>query len=211
MLAAERLLLKAPPQALSVTAICAEARLSRRTFYLEFDDRSKLLLAVFDDVAGRACAAMAAARSTEASWLSGVRAALIELLYLLDGDQDLARFLIVDSLAGDAALLAHRARALRWLGGALEAGAPPPAAGSLPAPFGGEAVVGGVAAILHARLLEQPVPLLRELSGSLMSVIVLPYLGVRAARAELARPLPQRAVDNGARLSLGPCPSERTD
>jgi AcrR family transcriptional regulator/DNA-binding MarR family transcriptional regulator len=60
-----------------------------------------------------------------------------------------------------------------------------------------EGVVGGVLAVLHARLLDHgpgdgsqrtPPPLM-GLLNPLMSMIVLPYLGASAARRELARPV----------------------
>ncbi len=53
-----------------------------------------------------------------------------------------------------------------------------------------ESVVGGVLAVLQARLLEPTPRRLTELLSSLMGVIVLPYLGQEAARRELSRPVP---------------------
>ncbi len=53
-----------------------------------------------------------------------------------------------------------------------------------------EGVVGAVLAVLHARLLaESPKPLM-PLRGQLMSMIVLPYLGAGAAKAESTRRAP---------------------
>lgn len=209
---AQQLLCDAPAEALSIGAICGRAGISRSTFYAAFADRSELLLTVFDDVTERAGRAMAAARDAESSWLDGVRAALIELLGLFDEAPGLARFVVAASLAGDEALLAHRATVLSVLARALEQGSPAAATEGLPAPFGGEALVGAAVAILHSRLLEEPVPALRPLCGSLMSVIVLSYLGVEAARAELARPLPRRSPATGIRLSTAnalPCGGRR--
>jgi hypothetical protein len=81
-----------------------------------------------------------------------------------------------------------------------------------PAPMAAEGVVGGVLAVLHSRLLACPPPdtgspspairgprtgedtdaSLLQLAGPLMSMIMLPYLGVAAARRELQRPVPER-------------------
>jgi hypothetical protein len=47
--------------------------------------------------------------------------------------------------------------------------------------------VSGAASIIHARLLEDPAPSLLDLSGSLMAVLVLPFVGEGVARSELAR------------------------
>jgi AcrR family transcriptional regulator/DNA-binding MarR family transcriptional regulator len=199
--AAQRLLREVPTETLSVASVCAAAGVSRSTFYASFADRDEMVLAVFDDVTQRAGAAMNTARQAQGSWLDGVREALIELLGMLDEDPRLGRFIVAGSLAGDEALLARRTRALACLVDALEEGCPPAAAEALPAPFGGEAVVGAVISILHSRLLEDPVPPLLPICGSLMSVIVLSYLGVEAARGELARSLPSRARSTGVRLS----------
>jgi AcrR family transcriptional regulator len=183
--AAQQVLRELPTEALDIAAVCAAAGASRSTFYASFADRDALLLAVFDDLARQAGEAMSAARATQSSWLDGVRSALVELLGLLDEDAGLARFVIAGSLVGDGKLLARRARALSCLVDALDEGSPPAAAEPLPAPFGADAVVGAIVAILHSRLLEEPAPPLRPMCGSLMSVIALSYLGVEAARGEL--------------------------
>jgi hypothetical protein len=51
-------------------------------------------------------------------------------------------------------------------------------------------VIGAVLAVLHTRLLERSSAPYAGLHGSLMSMIVLPYLGARAAASELRRPAP---------------------
>jgi hypothetical protein len=51
-----------------------------------------------------------------------------------------------------------------------------------------EGIVGGMFAVLHTRLLEEGGQPLTDLLGSLMSTIVLPYLGATAAGRELSRP-----------------------
>jgi len=53
-----------------------------------------------------------------------------------------------------------------------------------------EAVVGAIFTVLHRRLVEGGKKPLTDLLGPLMSVIVLPYLGERAASRELSRPAP---------------------
>jgi AcrR family transcriptional regulator/DNA-binding MarR family transcriptional regulator len=201
VLAAQQLFRGASVDMLDLAAVCTAAGVSRDMFYDSFADREELLLAVFDDVTQRAGTAMNAARQAQTSWLDGVRAALIELLNMLDENPRLGGFIVAGSLTGDEALLARRTRALACLVDALEDGSPLAAAEPLPAPFGGEAVVGAVISILHGRLLEQPVPPLLPMCGSLMSVIVLSYLGVEAARQELTRPLAPQSRGAGVHLS----------
>jgi hypothetical protein len=57
-----------------------------------------------------------------------------------------------------------------------------------PPPLTAEGVVGGVLAVIHARLLERSSRSFTELLAPLMGMVVLPYLGQAAARRELARP-----------------------
>jgi DNA-binding MarR family transcriptional regulator len=73
---------------------------------------------------------------------------------------------------------------------------------SLP-PLTAEGVVGGVLSVIHTRLLEPETGSLLELTGPLMSMIVLPYLGAAAARGELTRPAPVQA-DRRDRLPADP-------
>lgn len=186
--AAEQLVCARGAEQLTATAVTAAARVSRTTFYATFADREDCLLALFDEVVDRLRAAMLAAYAAESSWLDGVRASLGELLAFLDGEPRLARFLIVGGVSGDSALVVRRRRVLAELARSLEADSPDVAAPDAAAPFGSEALVCGAASIIHARLLEDPAPSLLDLSGSLMAVLVLPFVGEGVARSELARP-----------------------
>ena len=58
-----------------------------------------------------------------------------------------------------------------------------------------EGIVGAVSAVLHTRVLEGGKEPLLKLLGPLMSIIVLPYLGARAAGRELSRPVPEIPKD----------------
>jgi AcrR family transcriptional regulator len=198
--AAEQLLREHGSDAVTVEAICALAKKSRASFNAVFTDRTDCLLGVFDELAERAERIMHIAYRDQESWLDGVRAALWELLYALQESPNLARFMVLGSAAGEPPMLARRARILAQLAEALEAEHPAGADGGQAAPFGAEAVVGAVAAILHARLLEDPLKSLTELAGPLMGVMVLPYLGAAAAGEEVSRPPPPRR----SRAALAP-------
>jgi AcrR family transcriptional regulator len=185
--AAEDLLCARGAEQLTVIEVTAAARVSRTTFYAIFADREDCLLAVFDEICERVGAAMLSAYAGESSWLSGVRAALGELLVFLDNRPNLARFMVLGGVAGDSPLVVRRRRALSDLARALQADSPDTAIDGA-APFGSEALVCGAASIIHSRLVEDPVPALVDLSGSLMAVLVLPFVGEGVARGELARP-----------------------
>jgi AcrR family transcriptional regulator len=180
---------------LTVTAVTVAARVSRTTFYATFADREDCLLALFDEVADRVRATMLTAYASEGSWLDGVRAALCALLALLDSYPNLARFMIVGGVSGDTALVVRRRRLLAELARSLELDSPDPVSLEAAVPFGADALVSGAASIIHSRLLEDPVPALLDLSGSLMAVLVLPFVGEGIARGELARRAPKAHRD----------------
>jgi hypothetical protein len=60
-----------------------------------------------------------------------------------------------------------------------------------------EGVVGAVLAVLQNRLLADANAKVIDLFGSLVSIIVLPYLGAGAARRELTRPVPRIRIGAG--------------
>ena len=183
--AAERLLAERGAEAVTVTALTAAARVSRTSFYATFADREDCLLSVFDEVTDRLRSAMLAAYAAERSWLDGVRAAVRVLLAAFDAEPNVARFLILGGVAPDSALAVRRRRILAELARSLEADGQAPDARQAEVPFGTDALVCGAASIIHSRLLEDP-PRMLDLSGSLMAMLVLPFVGETAARAELA-------------------------
>lgn len=108
---------------------------------------------------------------------------MLALLELFDAEPALAR-VCVDSAAGPA-VLERRAEMLDRLALILDDERAP--ARGYPPPLTAQAVVSGVLGVLHDRLSKRDPGALVDLAGSLMSFIVLPFLGVRAARGELAR------------------------
>lgn len=183
---------------LSLRSVCMAAGVSQGAMHAAFGDLEALLLAVFDAVAAKVGAGMAAAQRAEPVWADGVRAAVYELVTFSDEQPGLARFVVVDSLTYSAALSARRAEALARLGAALDAGSPPPRE-SVPASFGGESVVSAAAAVLHGLLLTDGAPSREELSRFLTGLLVLPYLGVAGTREELERAEPPADVAHGLR------------
>ena len=190
--AAESILAGRGSHAVTGESVCASGIVTRSAFSSLFADREAMMLALFDQLTGRIAAQMSLAYESERDWRDGVRAAMLWLLCFLESEPLLARFLIVESL-NEERTLSSRANVMELAARALEADAPPLTLGSSPAPFGSDAVVGTVASVLHGRLLEDPVPPLRSLSGALMGLIVLPFLGAEASREELSRSLADAA------------------
>jgi AcrR family transcriptional regulator len=168
-------------------AIGAAADTAPRVVRMVFPDRERCLVALLNAVGSEFLAAMHRAAEREGSWLDGVRAALFELLARLDENANVARFLVLGSLDDGPEMFAHRRRQLITLASALEERRPETACDALAAPFGADASVNAVAVVLRGRLLEDPVPSLVDLTGSLTALLITPYLGVGAAREELLR------------------------
>jgi AcrR family transcriptional regulator len=192
-------------EAAVVGRICAQAGVSRRTFYELFSDRDECLLAAFDQAIERLAQRLASVYTAKGRWRERTRAALLLLLEQFDADPDLARLCVVEAPRAGPALLEDRRRVLDALAVAVDEGRGEVRTGSEPPPLTAQGVVGGVLSVIHARLLESSpdgeAPPLVELTGSLMAMIVHPYLGPTAARKELERPVPAapRAVSrNGA-------------
>jgi AcrR family transcriptional regulator len=204
LVAAERLLVERGSAPLGIAKLCDSVGVTRRAFVALFGGRDAMLLALFERIVARLGQTMSAAYRSETVWVDALRAALFELLAFLERRPQVARFLIVESLQGHAGMLARRQQAVSVLARVIEADRPD--AETTP-PFGAEAVVGAAASVLHGRLLEEPVPSLRELTGPLMGVLVMPYLDASVARDELSRPLPSPGLAgttrSASRLDLG--------
>jgi hypothetical protein len=111
--------------------------------------------------------------------------------------------LLVEVLGAGPAALQRRAQIMNAVIAAVDEGRSE-VRGAEPPPLTAEGVVGAVFSVLHARATAgigppskraAAVPLL-DLLGSLMGMIVLPYLGAAAARREIERPAPISAGAN---------------
>jgi hypothetical protein len=94
----------------------------------------------------------------------------------------------VEALGAGDAVLEQRRHLLAELAHAIDGGRVAAPVPREPPALTAEGVVGAVFAVLHTRLLETGGPPLSELLGPLMSIVVLPYLGARAANRELGLP-----------------------
>jgi AcrR family transcriptional regulator len=186
----------------TVEQVVNAAGVSRRTFYDLFADRDECMLVAIEQTAALAGERAGSAWAAHRRWIERVRAGLWALLEFFEEDPDLAKLCIVNALQASPAILARRRQTCEQLALRLDEGSP--LARSQSSPLTAEGVVGGALAILHARLLDRPVQPLTDVFNDLMSFIVLPYLGARAAREELARPLPQRSARRERRPMADP-------
>jgi AcrR family transcriptional regulator len=175
----------------TVAHVVERAGVSRRTFYELFSDCEDCLLGAFDDGVVRASRCVLDAYDPTAQWHLRIRAALTSLLSFLDTEPAAGRLLIVGSLGAGAKALERRQRMLAHVVAAVDEGRKESKGGAELAPLTADGVVGGVLSVLHSRLLEEAPGWLVELTGPLMGMIVLPYLGPAAARRENAQPIPK--------------------
>ena len=183
---------------MTVGAIVARARISRKTFYQVFADRDDCFEAVFEHVSAHASAVATAAYATQIDWLASIRAGLGALLCLMDEEPVLARLWVLEALAASRPVLERRARAMSLLAGVVDEGRSVISERDQPPELTAEATVGGVGHIIYTRLLRRsPEPLI-DLLGPLMYTIALPYLGAARAHAELRRPTRRAAAVTNA-------------
>jgi AcrR family transcriptional regulator/DNA-binding MarR family transcriptional regulator len=175
----------------TVAHVVARSGVSRRTFYEMFADREDCLAAAFAEAASRAQRRVLAAYNGEQAWRERLRAGTAALLLYLEEEPAMGRLLIVEALGGGPRVLAHRSQLVRLLVEEIDRGRA--LARSAPLPLTAEGVLGGAFALVHARLSQRDPQPLSGLLGSLMGLIVGPYLGAAAARRELDRPAPKLA------------------
>jgi AcrR family transcriptional regulator len=174
---------------MTVRRVSARAGVSSKTFYDLFSDREDCFLAAFDHAVDQLATIVAPAVAREREWAAGIRAGLGALLALLDQERELRRLVFVEALGAGPRVLARRAQVLGELGGVIDAGRAGAKDGLKPPPLTAEGLVGAAFGVIYGRLLENPDASLVPLQNALMSTIVLPYRGHRAAgsRAGSAR------------------------
>ncbi len=172
---------------MTVAQVIGRARVSRKTFYDVFTDREDCFLAAFEHALGQASLIAQEAFAQESSWREGIRSALASLLIFMDEEPGLAKLCIVEALGAGEKVLDRRAAVLDEVAEVIDRARAARNAAREPPDVTAEGIVGAIFAVLHTRVLEHGDRPLADLLGSLMSMIVLPYLGARAASRELSR------------------------
>jgi AcrR family transcriptional regulator len=174
----------------TVAHVIGRARVSRKTFYDVFADREDCFLAAFEQAISQARLLASEAYERESSWREGTRSALARLLLFIDEEPALARLCVIEALGAGERVLERRSEVLAELAEVIDRGRLATRATREPPEVTAEGVVGAIFAVLHTRVLEGGKKPLTDLLGPLMSMIVLPYLGAKAASRELSRPAP---------------------
>lgn len=172
----------------NVQDVIERAGVSRPTFYEHFANKEDCFLAAFDTSAQRLRDRLTGAFERGGDvWRDRLRYGMEALLAFACEEPDAARTLIVEARAGSAEAVQRRAELLDSLAECLDAQAhellPPSRTYSATTATG---VVGGIEALLYARLCKGEQDDLASLLPSLMYFVVLPYEGHEAAAEELA-------------------------
>ncbi len=183
----------------AISEVIARAGVSSGAFHEEFREREACLLATFEHAVERARAAVLPAYDAETRWLDAIKAALVSFLSFLEREPAMGRVLVVHSLGGGELVLRRRVEVLDALAAAVHRGRlEGTAERQQPPTVIAEGVVGAVLAVIGNRLVGDERARVTDLFGSLVSIIVLPYLGAGVARRELTRPPPRIRAAAGA-------------
>lgn len=187
--------------AASVAKVIARARVSRQTFLAHFDGLEAALSAVMDDALAEVSVLLRRAFGGRDSWRASVRQGLADVLLFFDEHPALARVLLVETLTGSPALVAHRQEVIgsfRSLVVEQIAGRP-----EHRSPLAAEGALASVMGIVYARLIDPEHPPLIDLLGPLMGVLAAasseaPGVAEEVRRgADLARTVRPAAADDG--------------
>jgi AcrR family transcriptional regulator len=172
---------------LVVGDVVERAGVSRRTFYEIFRDREECFVAALEEAAERAGEIATVGYEAGNSWAERIRRALEAVLRFADEDPAAGRTLFIESLGAGVRAREIRSGIVNRLVDIVDAGRHAGDNGSPATRLTAEGVVGGVASVIHDRLVSGDPALLTDLLNDFMSMIVLPYLGPDAAREELQR------------------------
>jgi AcrR family transcriptional regulator len=200
----------------TVAHVVARSGVSRRTFYEVFDDFEDCFLAALDQSLAEISRYVLDVYEPSERWRTRIRSALAGVLEFLDDEPGMARLCIVETLGAGLRVHERRLAVLNVVVAAVDEGRKQSRSADALPPLTSEGVVGGVLSVLHARLIPHARSgrgtaranstggvkgpgrtgvrddSLLELTGALMAMIVLPYLGPAAAAKEAARPTPRR-------------------
>jgi AcrR family transcriptional regulator len=178
----------------TVERVLQTANVAPAVFDEHFADKEECFLRALDALIARIECRVLERVERAAPWPERVRGGLEALLSALAEDSDGARVVLVESLCACPAASKRHHSLLRLFPPLLEEGRFYCVTPDLLPPYASEAMVGGIASILHRRALEDRAGELPRLRGDLAYFAMLPYLGHhRAIVAAFARePAPQQ-------------------
>lgn len=171
-------------QKTTVSLIGRRASVSKSDFYKHFASKDECFIAAYDvaveRIRERVVAACAESKGEE--WPGRVRGGVDALLKLFEAEPALCSIVLVEGLRAGRGVYDRYQAAIESFVGYLREGAPRnPAGAEVPAATG-EAVVGGIAALLGRRVLAGEADQLDELFPEILEFALAAYLGAEEAR-----------------------------
>jgi len=166
----------------TVSALAAEAGVSKSDFYCQFESKDDCFLAAYDVAAERLRAEVLIACAGAEGWGEGVCAGLAAALAALAAAPADANLLLVEGLCAGPGVCARFRCAVEGFGPCLRDGAPRPSGGERVAAALAEAVVGGIASLVGRRVLAGEASGLSRFFPEVAEFALSPYLGVAGAR-----------------------------
>lgn len=170
---------------LTVQNVLTRAGISRPTFYEQFEDKEDCFLAAFDAAAARMRERIeAVAADAGVAWRDRLRSGIAALLRFIADEPEEARMVIVEARASSPAGLRRRDELLDHFASCIDALVRDDL-DEAPSAIAAAGVVGGIEAVLYARLQKGETDDLDALLPSLMYFAVLAYAGREVADEEL--------------------------
>jgi AcrR family transcriptional regulator len=175
----------------TIESIAKTARVALVTFYEQFASKEECFLAAFDENVAAAREVFEELLDTEQDWPDQIAAGLEIFLEMVVAEQPRAKLCLVESQAAGAAALIRYQAMLEGVASKLREGRElNPRSSRLPEGLE-VAVAGGLAWLVHRRLVAGRLDGLLELLPEMLQVTLTPYLGEveagRAAEAAQAR------------------------
>lgn len=165
----------------TVSRVLTDAKLPYALFAEHFRDKHDCFMQALDELIGEARRAAIEHFARPVPWQEQMRSALRSLLEALARDEAAARVLFVEMLAAGPAAMQRQRQVLELFTALVEQGRALAPYGDSLAPQTSEAIVGGIVAILHRRVLQREVAQLPALLPDLLYFALLPYLDQREA------------------------------
>ena len=184
LLATAELVAERGYQKTTIELIAKTSRVALVTFYEHFSSKEECFLAAFDESVAAAREIFAELLDPEDSWQDQIAAGLELFLEMVVREQERAKLCIVESQAAGSASLARYQEMLESVAPKLREGREfNPRSSRLPDGLK-VAIAGGIAWLVHQRLVAGDVEDLKALLPEMLQVTLTPYIGeVEAGRA----------------------------
>ena len=163
--------------AVTLSDIVSHAKVSRRVFYANFEDKGECFLAAFEIVVDHLRELIAEAAAGEREWPRQAVAALRAALAFLAAEPDLARLCLLESRAAGPAVTERLGEAAGEVAPLLRRGRGERPAGERLPPSTEDSTIGSLLSLLQRKLAGGEAARLEDLLRDCAELILLPYLG----------------------------------